>query len=254
MYNEQDIIPFVKQYFAKMIEAGIDLKVVIYNNQSTDKSVEMLSDLPYVEIREFFTNNEMNDVIMAKLRNTCWLECKDKPDVDFCVVCDLDECMYSNDWLGELSKMKEGGYNVLGNIWYALCGDSFPKYDNNMLLHQIIGKGYRQHINHREEYGHLGKFILFDPHQIDYMNYSVGSHIAYPQPELKLYVSDKIFTIHFNKGFGLKYFYNKRHKMYQRLSVTNLTHGMCLEYGYDYERIKNEYEGYQNNSINIEKI
>ena len=42
VFNEEFIIPWIIQYWEKLISDGIDLHVYVFDNNSTDKSVEML--------------------------------------------------------------------------------------------------------------------------------------------------------------------------------------------------------------------
>ena len=172
---------------------------------------------------------------------------------DFVCVSDFDEVLWGN-LAEELEVMKQNGYNVMGTKWYAFCGDEKPTYTPGMYLHQLVKKGYKQHINHHPLYHHLGKFMIIDPSKVDNMNWSVGNHIANPQPQMKLYVSNKVVAFHVNKGLSEDYFVEKRQKMNKRLSPVNRKYGMCVEYGYSEERIRMEYQGYQRESIDISEL
>lgn len=253
-YNEHDIIPFVVQYWQQMRKDGIDLNVIAWNNLSTDDSVEMLSKYDWIRIEHFNTGGEMNDKVLALMRNSIWMEAKADKKVDFVIVCDMDEIMYSKHWLEELNEMKRQQRNIMANQWFCLIGDSVPKFDENQLLHKQIKYAYKQRINHDPRYSNFGKFILFDPHKIDSMNYSVGSHICNPKPDMKLYYSKNVYTFHINKNFGIDYKYEQTHKQFKRLSQDNLNGGMCLEYGNSFEQMKKEYDENKSKSINIETL
>ena len=248
MYNEEDIIPYIHDYWKKLIDEGIDLHVYIYDNYSTDNSVKLLQDIPWITIRQFHSDGQ-NDIIQAQIKNSCWKESK----ADFVCVSDFDEVLWGN-LAEELEVMKQNGYNVMGTKWYAFCGDEIPTYTPGMYLHQLVKKGYKQHINHHPLYHHLGKFMIIDPSKVDNMNWSVGNHIANPQPQMKLYVSNKVVAFHVNKGLSEDYFVEKRQKMNKRLSPVNRKYGMCVEYGYSEERIRMEYQGYQRESIDISEL
>ena len=248
MYNEEDIIPYIHDYWQKLIDEGIDLHVYIYDNYSTDNSVKLLQDIPWITIRQFHSDGQ-NDIIQAQIKNSCWKESK----ADFVCVSDFDEVLWGN-LAEELEVMKQNGYNVMGTKWYAFCGDEIPTYTPGMYLHQLVKKGYKQHINHHPLYHHLGKFMIIDPSKVDNMNWSVGNHIANPQPQMKLYVSNKVVAFHVNKGLSEDYFVEKRQKMNKRLSPVNRKYGMCVEYGYSEERIRMEYQGYQRESIDISEL
>lgn len=248
MYNESDIIPYVVDYWQKLRDSGIDLHVCVYDNYSTDNSVKLLQDIPWITIRQFHSDGQ-NDIIQAQIKNSCWKESK----ADFVCVSDFDEVLWGN-LAEELEVMKQNGYNVMGTKWYAFCGDEKPTYTPGMYLHQLVKKGYKQHINHHPLYHHLGKFMIIDPSKVDNMNWSVGNHIANPQPQMNLYVSDKVVAFHVNKGLSEDYFVEKRQKMNKRLSPVNRKYGLCYEYSYTEEKNREEYRSYQAESVPIEAL
>lgn len=250
-YNEEVIIPWIVQYWVKLINDGVDLHIYVYDNYSTDKSVELLSKYPWITVMYFKTEGQ-DDIIQAEIKNNVWKNSKGK--ADFVVVSDFDEILWSNNLIEELQYMKDNGYNVLGTPWYAFCGDEMPKYDENKYLHQLIKKGYRQYINHHPSYKHLGKFMLFDPNLIDSMHYSVGCHISNPTPYIKLYETDKIVEFHINKGFSEDYFVSRRKIMADNLSVVNRMNGMCTEYWQPEEKTRAEYRKYQKESVDISNM
>ena len=241
-WNEMDILPFVIDYWKRLPIT----KAVVYDNGSTDGSVEYLKRYDWIEVRHFDTNG-MNDSVHRDIKNKCWKESIGK--CDFVIVCDMDEVLYSNNLISELSHMKENGYNVLGTPWYALCGDEKPEYKEGLMLHEIVRTVYKQSMN--RQYTDLGKFMLFDPNVITDMDYSVGCHISHPKPELKLYKSDSIFAIHFDKGFGADYFIKRRKTMNERLSDVNKRSGFCSEYGLPEERLRQDYNNNKSKSFDI---
>jgi len=251
-WNEEDIAPFILQYWQKLIDDGVDLYVYIWDNYSTDSTIDILKQKPWIEVRLFQTDG-MNDVIHATIKNNCWKEAKGK--ADWVVLADFDEILWSNDFVSELQYMKDNGYNMLGTKWYAFCGDSFPTFSEEKYLHQLVKRGYKQYINHMPQYSDLGKFMLFNPNTIDSLQFSVGNHILYNiKPYLKLYKSDKIIAFHVNKGLGEDYFVNRRKLMAKRLSETNKKYGMSIEYLDADEKMRNEYKNNVNNSIDISNL
>lgn len=247
-YNEEFIIPWIVQYWEKIIKDGIDLHVYVWDNYSSDKSVEMLSKYDWITINYFKTDGQ-DDIKQAMIKNSVWKNSKGK--ADFVCVSDFDEILWSNDLESELQYMKDNDYNVLGTKWYAFCGEKIPEYYEDKYLHQLVERGYKQHINHMPEYKDLGKFMIIDPNKIDDMGWSVGNHICKPSPEIRLYISDKIVAFHINKGLSEDYFVNRRKIMGANLSQTNRLYNMCFEYNYPEKRSRDEYRNYQKKSINL---
>lgn len=243
-WNEMDILPFVLDYWKRLPIT----KAVVFDNGSTDGSVEYLKQYDWIEVRYFKTEGQ-NDTVQRQIKSSAWKESKGK--CDYVIVCDMDEMIYCPTIEEELQHMKDNGFNVMGMPWYGICFDERPTHDPNKLLHQQGNKFYKQYINHKHLYSHLGKFMLFDPNLIDDMGYSVGCHIANPRPEIKLYETNKAFSVHINKGFSEDYFVARRKMQSDNLSEVNKTHGFAAEYSKNEQASREEYRKYQSENINI---
>lgn len=244
-WNEIDILPFVVDYWKRL---GIE-KAVVYDNGSTDGSIEFLQKIPFVELRHFVTQG-MNDIEQRNIKSSAWKE--SKGIADYVIVCDTDEMIYSNDLESVLQEMRDGGYNVLGMPWYACCFDTRPQYVEGKLLHELGTKYYKQQINVTHK--HLGKFMLFDPNLIDDMGFSVGCHMAKPTPSMKLFETKRAVTIHIDKGFSEDYFVQRRMKMAVNLSDVNKRHNYCFQYRKSEEDCRKEYRKYQSECVNVNDL
>ena len=243
-YNESDTVDYFIDY---CLSLGID-KAVVYNNDSTDDTVEKLSKYDWIEIRNFHSDG-MTDDLHAIIKNNCWKEQKGKNV--WCIVCDFDEWLYSPNINEVIAKMEEGEYSVLGTKWYAICNNSTPPHKNGVLLHQQSTMFYQQKVN--RNCPELGKFMLINPNKIDDMGWSVGNHICNPKGDFKVYVADinEAVAIHLNKGFNEQYFVDKRKKMAKRLSALNKAKGYCYEYNYPDDISRAEYRKNQAESFDL---
>lgn len=253
-YNEMPILPFVIDYWIRL---GVT-KAVVYDNYSTDGSDKYLSNYDWIEVRKFASDG-LNDVIHQTIKNSCWKESKD--DADFVIVCDIDECLWSHLPISlYLEEMKKQRCNVLCNPWYALCGDKSidevrKEYREGTYLHQIIGNGYKQYINHTKGFSDYGKFILINPNEIEDIQWSVGQHILFSvKPHFKPYITNDIITFHINKGLNEDMFVNRRLTIGKRLSNTNKMYGCGVEYMKKEEEIRQEYRNNQAKAIDISKL
>ena len=144
-----DILPFVIDYWKKLpIE-----KAVVYDNGSTDGSIEYLKQFDWIEVRHFDTEG-MNDAVQRDIKNSCWKESIGK--CDFVIVCDMDEVLYSNDMEQELQHMKDNGYTICTPKWYDFISEERPTYTKGKLLHEIRERAYKGN----------SKAILFNPNEI----------------------------------------------------------------------------------------
>lgn len=242
--NEIDILPFVSEYWKKL---GVN-NVVVYDNGSTDGSLEYLNSLPFVEIRHFDSEGQ-NDIIQKELKEKAYLEFKDKYDI--IVISDMDEVFYMTNLEAVWDDFIKGGYNCLVTPIFSLCESFKPQPEEGKLLHQQCTKFYKQKMNHMQGFKDVSKISIFNCKVTDKVSMSVGQHYVYTNPSMKIMLAQNGFCLHIDKGFGLDYKFNIRQKMNDNLSETNRKNGMCVEYGNSFEALKKEYEDNQKKSINI---
>ena len=247
-FNESDTVEYAVDYWNRL---GVD-KAIIFDNESTDNTVDKLSQYDWIEVRNFHTDG-MTDDLHAIIKNNCWKEQKGRENT-WCLICDFDEWLYSPDINSLIDKMEKEDCSVLGTKWYAICNDSTPPREEGKLLHQQSNKFYLQDVN--RNYPELGKFMLINPNKIDDMGWSVGNHICNPKGDFKIYVADinEAVAIHLNKGFSEQYFVDKRKRMAKRLSELNKMKGYCFEYNYPEDMSRKEYRDYQKDSVNLNDL
>lgn len=245
-FNEIDILPFVSKYWERVAD-----KVVVFDNGSTDGSIEFLKKLPYVEIRHFDSDGKQNDVIQKQVKEKAYLEFKDQYDI--IIISDMDEVFYFKDFKALGAKMIDEGYNCMVVPIYSLCENDKPVYNEGKLLHQQCTKFYKQRMNHMQGFEDVSKISIFNCKITESINTSVGQHYVYTSPKMMIMLSYDGFCLHIDKGFGIDYKYRIRQKMWENLSDTNKRGGMCLEYADDYDKVKKEYLENQKKSFDINK-
>ena len=248
-WNEIDILPFVIDYWKRLNIA----RAVVYDNGSTDGSIEFLNQYDWIEVRHYDSNNEIRDDIYLEIKNNAWKESKGK--CDWVIVCDMDEIIFSNHLEEELDYMKKYGHNAMGCPWYAMCFDKKPTYDPNKLLHTQGTMFYKQpFINLCFKFNKAGKVLLFDPNIIDEINYTYGCHKCEPTPYFFPYISQKILEFHINKGLSENYFVERRKILGERLSEENKKINAGLEYLLNEETNREYYRAIQKRSIDVNKF
>ena len=233
-WNEMDILPFVVDYWKRFVTHAW-----VYDNGSTDGSVEYLKQFDWITV-EHYESDGMDDSKLRDIKNSKWKQSKGK--ADWVIVCDMDEIVYSKDVLKELEEASANGYTAVDCDWYWFCEDFLPEYKNDgILLHQKCTKFYNN----------AGKHLIFNPNEINEINYSIGAHTARPSGNYRPCNNNNIAVFHTNKGFGIEYKAERYKEMNNRLSEIDKKNKWSIHYGFSKEALINDYLICQKKSFNV---
>jgi glycosyltransferase involved in cell wall biosynthesis len=82
-YNESALLPHTVSHYKKYLP---NCKITIYDNESSDNSVEIARNLG-CDVCSFTSNNIMDEDIQLELRNSIWKTC----DSGWIIMADMDE-------------------------------------------------------------------------------------------------------------------------------------------------------------------
>lgn len=249
-YNEADIVPFVMAYHERI---GFD-KLIVYDNESTDNTVELLSKYPFVEIRTFKTNNTINDLAYLEIKNNAPYQFPIINDEDTWVyIGDFDEVLwYHGDFRKNLEELNNLGYTCYNGQMVQPVSDDFPNLQNGELVHE--------HVKNACFWGIDGfKLTLLKTNGLQKLEYAPGSHICSVHTKIPFNpINNSPNTIN---GFHLKELgydrcFKKMKNAAQRLSDINKRYqfgGHYITYSNEIN-FKNMWTEFKNNSFPIEDI
>lgn len=222
-WNEMPILPFMIDYWKQIAR-----KVIIYDNNSNDGTLEYLKAFDWIEVRPYpqSTNDTLNDRINYEIKNECWKEQKGK-GVDFVLVTDLDEILWANNLASKLQFFKDNEFSVIQPQAYDFVSKEFPVHDGT-LLHEQIRTCYR--------FPWWDKCILFAPDLVNEIGYTEGAHACKPQTITPTWSSYDAYLFHF-KYLSLEYLIMKRYATRSRISRENIENKWGTEYTYNKEQI-----------------
>jgi glycosyltransferase involved in cell wall biosynthesis len=226
-FNEEAMLPHFLDYYAPQAK-----KIRIYDNQSTDRSVDIALSYPNVEVVSFGTEGKLSELSLMHLRNEGW---KDER-CDYMVVCDVDEFLYPADLATFLHQHPQ--VDVFQPQGYDMVCDEFPAYGAG-LLPSLVQWG-APHDNY-------SKMACFRPNKVSQMNYGPGSHLANPvgDSELRLYRAglgpDDLKLLHY-KNLGLAYRLRRHQALSARLAGEEFQKfGFGFHYAFDEQTQKDEF-------------
>lgn len=206
-WNEAAILPFVLDYWDA---AGVD-KLIVYDNHSTDDTLEILSQCRdfEIEVRDYDSGGHADDNIYREIKNNCWKDSK----ADWVFVGDTDEVPYAplgsvKGWL----EHKADDAAVIQPCLYQVVGWEKPgPFLPGFYLHKSDGMRVQQ--------CGPNKVNLFRPDRVREMNFSLGAHKCDPvfvDPADKVCYREDIAWLHL-KNLGVEYLLERNHALYDRL-------------------------------------
>lgn len=226
-HNEESLIPFFLSHYSQFCN-----KIVIYDNESTDKTVEIAKKVKnsHVEIIPIETSNQLNDSMYIDVRSKCWVG----SDSDYVMLVDVDEFIYHRNIKEYLYSSRKPIYKPVG---YNMISKTFPI--ENVLLTDQIKTGIRDNL--------YDKPVIFDPKLITRVNYQLGTHggIFYCSDNnvvdsIYLKQDAELKLLHY-KNLSFEYRY-ERHKYFStRLSEFNTTSLAGIHYTWEEERQRSEF-------------
>lgn len=228
-YNEELMIEFFINHYRKNFP---NCKIVIYDNESTDNTIEIAKKYG-CEIITYSTNNTLSDQKYLEIKNNCWKT----SETDWNIICDCDELIEvtSEDLINEenlgTNCFKFEGFSMMNNT---------DEINISKMKYGFKDVGY-------------GKNYLFNKKYINDINYAPGAHTSNPtltNPN-KLKYSDKIYRALHYKYLSPQYTIDRNSLFDKRLSEENKRKGWGIQYYFSDEKTIKYYEDMKINLIKI---
>jgi hypothetical protein len=223
-WNEERIIPFFLRHYEPLVD-----RIVIYDDGSTDRSVELLNASPKVEVRSFKRAAESYLDAHLALFETCWQE--SRGHADWVCLVDLDEFLFQPDFHHYLAAQKDAGVTLVKSVGYDMVSEDFPPAGADLAT--LLTRGQRDH--------NLDKTALFAPDAIEQINHCVGRHLCFPVGRLVPLAKHGIQLRHF-KTLGLDYLLERTHALAGRLTHDDRARGWSAHYLRHDHSIRAEFE------------
>jgi FkbM family methyltransferase len=229
-WNEEKILPFYLEHYSDFVN-----QIIIYDNQSTDNSINTLKEYEKTKIKiiKYDTNNKIDDFNYLAIKNNCW---KDNP-CEYVIICDVDELLYTENILQYLIKNSE--YDILRPMGYEMISKSFPE----------LGKKITEQVYRGVFTNGFCKSVIFKPNMLSEIDYTPGAHshnaIGY---NLKIKDFDDELKLLHNKHLSLDYVLNRYDNLKNRLSDLNIRTGAGNHYFNNSEIIGKKYNELLNDS------
>jgi hypothetical protein len=222
-WNEADMLGF----FFRHYDPWVDL-YFIYDDGSTDGSIEILKSHPKVELRKW-ERKFPNSFITSQWRwlNTVWQDSKGQ--ADWVVIVDIDEYLFvpQISIRSKLDIYKENGVTLIPALGFEMLSEEFPDAEQDLV--------------ESESYGHYEKLMckvsIFNPDKIEKMNFTSGRHFAKPIGSVNFPSKDELILGHF-KNIGFDRTLKKQNALYGQLGTYDTSSGFGLRLASSKEKMR----------------
>ncbi|MGH1573435.1 glycosyltransferase family 2 protein [Methylobacterium sp. P31] len=185
--NEEKMIPYFLLHYINIVD-----KICIFDNGSTDKSLDLLKGDEKINVQEVKTEGESFCHFYRELMNTAWKN--SRHDTDWILTAEMDEHLHHPDLRSYLDHCREVGTTILKATGFEMITDQFPTDSRPLWMH--VTHGAREKL--------CDKPAIFDPKAINEINYDHGRHLAAPQGNVRFEEFPQVKLLHY-KSLGLEY-------------------------------------------------
>ena len=203
------------------------------DNESTDKTPEIVKACPKAELRTWSSNNEINENFYLDIKQNCYKE--SRGIADWVIVGDVDEFIFHPNLLEQLDFYKNKGITLPKVSGYEIVPNC--ELDPNVNLPFEYQSGTRA-IN-------FDKRMIFNP-SLD-VQFSAGCHTLINAQNGVVESEDNLYLMHFKK-LNLQYYINRHTLLGTRLSAFNIQNRMGFHYKWSPEQMTAEYNQVLNDS------
>lgn len=223
-WNEEVMVPFFLRHYEPLVD-----RIVIYDDGSNDRSLELLAASEKVVVRHFVGHGD-SFVLSALAQYNCfWKE--SRGEADWVIVCNLDEHFYHPRFPDYLEQCRRERITIIKAKGYQMVTREMPPPD--VALAEVI--------DHGVPWDRLDKTAIFNPDAIKEINFHPGRHTCAPEGMVVYPPEIEVKMLHY-KYLSLDYLIQR----YATLAARTKPADRRLRYGHQYHRTPDAIrEGFQ---------
>lgn len=219
------MLPFFFRHYDPIVQ-----RYVVFDDNSTDGSIDILRAHPKVDLRRFVRSHPQSFVSSEQhLSNTCWKE--SRGHADWVMVLDLDEHLFHANLLDYLDVSRNAGVTIIPALGFQMMTEQFPSFSENLALAYRCGAPWMQ----------MCKTSLFDPKGIEEINFNPGRHRTDPIGTILAPHSDELLNLHY-KYLGFEYTTARHRQLLSGLGSKDESAGWGHKYRWSDTQLREDWD------------
>jgi hypothetical protein len=229
-----DMLPFFFRHYDPLIS-----RYFIFDDHSTDGSLELMYSHPNVEVQPFVRSDPDSFTLSElSISNECWK--RSRGCADWVIVIDIDEHLFHPDLCALLSRYRALGITIVPALGYQMISAEFPPPDAALCESHTEGAP-------SEDYS---KITLFDPSNITEIEYGLGRHNASPTGHLIAPACDELLLLHY-KYLGFARTHRRHQQQRNGLRSKDIENGWGYQYSWSEEEFRQAWCEIAGNAIDV---
>jgi hypothetical protein len=181
-WNDSLMLPYFFRHYD-----GIVSRYIIYDDGSDTQTLDILRSHPRVDLRRFVRSDPHSFTLSEKaLSDECWKESRGK--ADWVIVTDIDEHLFHPLSLAAyLRACSARGVTLIPALGFQMISDGLPGSDILLSNSILLGMPWEP----------MMKVSVFDPNQIEEIDFTVGRHRVSPKGVLRIPEYDEVLLLHY---------------------------------------------------------
>jgi hypothetical protein len=220
-WNDADMLGFMFRHYDRLVQ-----RYVVFDDGSTDASLDILRSNPKVEIRPMppYSDPESRVASGLAVLENCWKESRGV--ADWVIVTDIDEHLWHPNLEKYLLSLKNQGVTIVPALGFQMMSEHFP--DQDCHLSETVTMGAPSPV--------MSKMNILSPNDIEATNFSAGRHSASPLGNVVAPARDELLLLHY-RYLGLERLYLRQRQALSRQRAKDLAFKWGFHYSWSKEQL-----------------
>ncbi len=230
-YNEE----YMLNYFFRHYDTIVD-RYVIFDDGSTDSTLDILKKHPKVEVRKL-PRLKVDSFILSEneISNNSWKE--SRGIADWVILVDIDEFCFTPELNNYLYECTQSGITMLPALGYQMISQTLPLEKKSLL--ELVKRGC--------PWVNMNKLCIFNPNKIIETNNALGRHSSNPVGEVIYPKKDILLNLHY-KYLSFENTFNRHKELEKKLGSLDKKNKWGHKYLWDKKQFKEDWDYFENNS------